>query len=158
MRHDIVSAAAKSRRPVREATEDRPLSRMLAGEFRAISYRPELVEIAGSVTSAILLQQITYWASRSSWREFFKFRAPCQHDDYRTGDSWTEELAFSAHEFDSALRKIAVKVTKGRSKTAAMENSLVVFWTDSSRKTYFLLNRQLLEERLEEVYSEVETA
>lgn len=137
------------------ATEDRPLSRMLAGEYRAISYRPELVDIAGSVTGAILLQQITYWAARSKWRAFFKFRAPCAHEDFRKGDSWTEELAFSGHEFDSALRKIATKVTKGRSKNGAMEYALVVYWTDSSRRTWFLLNWRLLEERLGEVYSGV---
>jgi hypothetical protein len=140
------------------ATEDRPLSRMLAGEYRAISYRPELVQIAGSVTAAILLQQITYWADKSKWQPFFKFRAPCGHEDYRLGDSWTEELAFTGHEFDSALRKIGVKITKGMSKNDAMEDSLLVYWTDSSRKTWWLLNRRLLEERLGEVYSEVETA
>ncbi len=131
---------------------------MLAGEYRAISYRPELVEISGSVTSAILLQQIAYWASRSNWQPFFKFRLPCQHKDFRVGDSWTEELAFSASEFDSALKKIGTKVTKGGSKKTAMENSLVCYWTDSSRKTYFLLNWRLLEERLAEAYAEVETA
>lgn len=151
-----MSAAAKSRRPMSAATEDRPLSRMLAGEYRAISYRPELVEIAGSVTSAILLQQITYWAHRSKWGEFFKFRAPCSHADYRPGDSWTEELAFSASEFDSALKNIGTKVTKGMSKAEAMEDSLVVYWTDSSRRTSYLLNWPLLEERLRQVYAEVE--
>lgn len=145
----------KSRRPMSAATEDRPLSRMLAGEYRAISYRPELVEIAGSVTAAILLQQIVYWASRSKWQPFFKFRAPCEHDDFRKGDSWTEELAFSANEFDSALRKIGTKVTTGKSKNAALKGSpLVLFWTDSTRKTFYSLNWRLLEERLLEVYSE----
>lgn len=153
-----MSAAAKSRRPVREATEDRPLSKMLAGQYRAVPYRPELVEIAGSVTAAILLQQITYWADKAKWGKFFKFRAPCGHDDYRLGDSWTEEMAFTASEFDSALKKIGTKVTKGGSKKTAMENSLVCYWTDSSRKTFYLLNWRLLEERLAEVYSEVKDA
>ncbi len=137
------------------ATEDRPLSRMLAGEYRAISYRPELTEITGSVTSAILLQQITYWAARSQWGEFFKFRAPCDHEDYRRDDSWTEELAFTGREFDSALRRIGTKVTAGKSKAEAMEDNLVVYWTDSSRRTSYLLNWALLEERLAEVYGEV---
>ncbi len=153
-----MSAAAKSRRPMSAATEERPLSKMLAGQYRAISYRPELVEIAGSVTSAILLQQITYWASRSGWQAFFKFRSKCAHDDYRLGDSWTEELAFSGHEFDAALRKIATKVTTGKSKTDALQYALVVYWTDSSRKTFYLLNWALLEERLGEVYSGVADA
>ena len=150
----MTATVKKSRRPMSAATEDRPLSRMLAGEYRAISYRPELVEIAGSVTSAILLQQITYWAARSEWRAFFKFRAPCAHDDYRPGDSWCEELKFSGNEFDSALKKIGTKITKGKSKATALDNSLLIYWTDSSRKTWFLLNWRSLEERLGEVYSE----
>lgn len=154
----MTATVKKSRRPVREATEDRPLSRMLAGEYRSISYRPELVQIARSVTAAILLQQMTYWANKSKWQAFFKFRAPCAHADYRPGDSWTEELGFSGREFDNALRKIGTKITTGESKKDAMEHSLVVYWTDSSRKTFYLLNWQALEERLAEVYSEVETA
>lgn len=151
-----MSAAAKSRRPTRAATEDRPLSRMLAGDYRAIPYRPELVEIAGSVTAAILLQQITFWAARSNWETFFKFREICAHNDYRLGDSWTEELGFSPREFDNALRKIGTKIKRGDSKAEAMENSLVIFWTDSSRKTFYLLNWPLLEARLLRIYSRVE--
>lgn len=153
-----MSTAKKAQMPIREVREGRPLSQMLAGDFRAIPYRPELTEIAGSVTGSILLQQVTYWASKSKWKPFYKFRLSCDHPDYHPGDSWTEELGFSPREFDSALRKIGTKVTKGESKKKAMENSLVVYWTDSSRRTSYLLNWRLLEERLLEVYSEVETA
>ncbi len=66
-------------------------------------------------------------------------QGPCDHEDYRRDDSWTEELAFTGREFDSALRRIGTKVTAGKSKAEAMEDNLVVYWTDSSRRTSYLL-------------------
>ena len=67
---------------------------------------------------------------------------------YKEGDSWCEELGFSRSEFDSAIKKIGKKVKKGSKK----EGALVFYWTDTDRKTYYDLNIELLELKLNELY------
>lgn len=75
---------------------------------RTIPYSKEAREVTGSVTSAILWQQLEYRFSTNK-NGFYKFIEPCQHKKYRTGDSWTEELGFSRDEFRSAFDRIGVR-------------------------------------------------
>jgi len=121
---------------------------LLAEDQSLILYRKSLRQITGSVTSAILLSQMLYWFGKSGNKPFYKFRKPCAHEDYREGDSWTEELEFSEGEFDYALKKIGTKITKGMSKIAAFEKEdatgLIIYWTDASRKTWYMVNANLL--------------
>lgn len=116
-------------------------------EARAIPYRPEYTYITGRVTASILLQQIRYWWFCHDRRPFYKFRGPCEHDLYKAEDSWTEELVFSPAEFDTALKTIGTKITKGVSKTETLKaykvESLVIYWTDSNRVTWYQLNEPL---------------
>jgi hypothetical protein len=124
-----------------------------------ISYRRKLNQLTEDVLATILLQQISYWYKKNEDRPFYKFRAPCGHKLYKDGDSWAEELGVSARQFDRAVSKIATKVTKGQSKAGllASENNtcLVIYWTDSSRTTWWQLNVPLLEKRLEELYGQL---
>lgn len=127
---------------------DQTFFNLLAEDKELITYRKSLNKITGGVTSTILLQQIIYWAKKKQGQPFFKFRAPCNHPLYSSGDSWTEELGFSACEFDTALSHIGTKITRGISKADVMKNeeakSLVVYWTDANRVTWYLLNTDLL--------------
>ena len=109
----------------------------------SIPYRPQYNLITGQVTATILLQQIGYWWHITGRKPFYKFRAPCEHEKYREGDSWTEEIGMTIYEFDGALKTIGTKITKGVSKTEALASSLVIYWTDSDRVTWYQLNEDL---------------
>jgi hypothetical protein len=121
---------------------------IISEDKNLITYRKSLRPLAGSVTATILLQQMIFHAKNKQWEPFYKFRAPCSHEHYREGDSWTEELGFSGDEFDTALRRIATKVTKGSSKfdVLAGEDSkcLILYWTDADRVTWYQVNVRLL--------------
>ena len=79
---------------------------IIAQDKTLITYRPKLNELTGSITATILLQQIMYWWDISGNKEFYKFKAPCKHPDYKEGDSWTESLGMTIYEFDSAYKKL----------------------------------------------------
>lgn len=138
---------------------------ILADEKNAIAYRPKLAMFLGSVTAAILLQQVFYRFSHSNNQPFYKFRDGCEHKLYKSGDSWCEELGFSPKQFDTALDVIGTKITKGANKAETMAHEftgdefpdtsipyLVVYWTDSNRITWYWLNRELLGKCLKFIY------
>lgn len=104
---------------------------------KMIAYRPRLRAIAGSITATILLQQIIYRWVHNDFKPFYKYKEPCTADDYREGDSWCEELAFSRDEFDTALRHIAQKVSRNVEKDPG---KLVYYWTMPNRKTWYEIN------------------
>lgn len=110
----------------------------------SIPYRPQYNHITGKVTASILLQQISYWWFISEQKPFYKFRAPCDHELCRKGDSWTEELGMTIYEFDGALKRIGAKVTKGTSKKDLLKKNLVIYWTDTNRVTWYQVNEELL--------------
>ena len=80
-----------------------------------IPYVKELQPLAGTVAGCIVMQQLDYWFDRKP-DGFFKFMEPPQsnHELYRPGDSWVEELGMSAQEFRTAFDKIG---TRHKSKT-----------------------------------------
>lgn len=104
---------------------------------KMIAYRPRLRQIAGSVTATILLQQILYRWKHNNFQPFYKYKEPCNKDDYRPGDSWCEELGFSREEFDTALKYIGQKVSRNVTKD---EGKLVWYWTMPDRKTWYEVN------------------
>jgi hypothetical protein len=143
---------------------------VLADDNSVIAYRPKLAVCLGSVTAAILLQQILYRFVQNGREPFYKFREPCENELYKTDDSWCEELGFSVKQFDTALSVIGTKITKGASKAEAMShkvdgdefpkaslNYLVVYWTDSSRVTWYWLNWNLLGKCLNGIYLDKST-
>lgn len=93
---------------------------LISEDTGLIIYRPSLREITGSVTSAILLAQMIYYANCSDDDCFYKFKMPCEHRLYTQGDSWCEILGFSRTEFDNALKLlkdkglVATKITAER--------------------------------------------
>lgn len=140
---------------------------LLAGDKELVTYRKSLRPIAKSVTATILLHQIIWhWRTRKGGT-FYKFRSPCQHELYREGDSWTEELGFSAQEFDGALARIGTKITKGVKKNEILAGPetetneekvqrLVLYWTDADRVTWYHVNGDLLGKVLKAIYLEDE--
>jgi hypothetical protein len=152
------------------------LLKVLAEDTLVIGYRPHFARMTGSVMAAILLQQLLHRWMQAGRQAFYKFKEPCKHSDYRTGDSWCEELAFTRREFDNALSLIGTKVTRGSSKNDLMtyrwpglpaepdsENyravwseimrHVVIYWTDSNRATWYWLNETLLERVITVTYS-----
>ena len=131
---------------------------MFADDRNLISYRPRLNKLTKGVTATILLQQVAHWWLVNKRQPFYKFREKCTHEKYRAGDSWTEELGFSGREFDTAISKIGTKITKGVSKAEALKKTdpkcLVIYWTDASRITWYMLNEELLENCLKRIYLE----
>jgi hypothetical protein len=125
-----------------ETTDDAILN-LFGEDARFISYRPRMAAFLGSATAAILLQQIIYWYIHNGKKPFYKFKERCNHEDYRDGDSWTEELAFGRSEFDTALSKIACKIVTGTTRNDYRQ-ALVWYWTDNRRRTYYEVNVALL--------------
>jgi hypothetical protein len=140
-----------------------------------ILYRPRLSRLLGT-TSAILLQQIYYWYGG---KPFYKYRSPCDSDWYKPGDSWCEELGFSQSEFDTALKRIGTKCTKGTKKEELLTDTLeiplpraeetrkqylerfrkvlkllVVYWTNNDRQTFYELNLNLLGKLIMSIYQD----
>lgn len=139
--------------------------KMIAKDSKTIAYRPEIAALLGSVTAAILLQQIAYWYEITG-RAFYKYRLPC--DPARAGDSWIEELGFSPAEFDYARKKIAHRIRPGenillpRSLPPRLDDepdaayykrlqqsdvfaSLVVYWMEANHRTYYKINEPLFD-------------
>ncbi len=143
---------------------------IIADDKDQIPYRRALNAVTGSVTATILLQQILFRWKNNRRKPFYKFTAPCTHKAYRETDSWIEELGFTPAEFDGARNRIATKITRA---TLAKEladvpsesprerikaRSLVVYYTDADRKTWYDVNPQLLQQRLIEIYAISENA
>lgn len=123
-----------------------------------IPYRKRFNKITGNPKASILLQQMIYWAKILRWRKFYKFIEPCTHILYKPGDSWTEQLGFSVSEFQTALKRISTKITTGVKKSEILKRedakSLIIYWTDSSRTTWYQINLPLLDKLLKNAYLE----
>lgn len=148
---------------------------LLAEDKRSIAYRPRFASLTNSALSAILLQQIIYWWKIKEKQPFFKFREPSNHNSYKPDDSWCEELCWNAYEFDTALKVIATKITKGVKKSDVLGGDVpirkddesdqdfyirleaalkrcVLYWTDSHRVTWYQVNEQILGKFVNRIY------
>lgn len=108
-----------------------------------------------TASDAILLQQLDYWSLRYP-DGFYKFLAPCDHENYKEGDSWTEELAFSSDEFRTAFSHIGIAY---KSKKQFNEESdkfkgkyYCSYYDRISRKTYYIRNDELLDQDLDSLF------
>ncbi len=127
----------------------------LVKDFNSTVYTPELNKITGSVTATLLLMQMIYWWDKQKGKKFYKFKEPCNHSLYKSGDSWTEELNISRTVFDTALKKIGYKkgkTKKGKNRTE--ENSYIIYFTDKNGLTWYSLNGDLLRKDVNKLYNE----
>nr|MBA3716210.1 hypothetical protein [Pyrinomonadaceae bacterium] len=73
---------------------------------KIIPYVRELRPIAKSVTGCLLMQQLDFHFAKYP-HGYYKFLEPCHNSkSYKRGQSWQEELGFSADEFRTAFDKI----------------------------------------------------
>jgi hypothetical protein len=105
---------------------------LLAISRRSIPYLPDLRSAAGSVTASILMQQLDYWFSQKP-DGFYKFLSPCAHAQYQQGDSWEEELRFSADEFRAAFDRIGVRHISKTAYKKAVEQGIQFSCSDDQR-------------------------
>ena len=101
---------------------------MLGNHSRQILYQPLLNQLTGHVLASLLLQQILYRWGQNGRTPFYKFAAPCRHAAYKMGDSWQEELGFSRTEFETARRRIGVKISAVKQKKNSPQASV---WSPS---------------------------
>jgi hypothetical protein len=125
----------------------RVVASVIAADRDVIAYRPHWASALGSVTAALLLQQIFFRWQR--YGDFYKFKEPCEHPLYKVGDSWCEEMGLTRHEYDSALKRIGQKLCKGSKKDYT---ALVHYWTNADRVTYFRINEQAFNAFLSKCY------
>lgn len=129
-------------------------NRALCITRNVIPYVKELRNLAGSVTASILMQQLDYWFDRSP-DGFWKFLEPSFHKMYKQGDSWTEELGFSAKEFWTAFKQIGIAY---KSKTQ-FENAVDKFqgrfyasyYDRKQGLTFYFRNHLLVDRQLDEL-------
>lgn len=105
----------------------------------------------GTTSAALLLAQMLYWHNKVKGRPFYKFKAPCGNEHYKSGDSWIEELGFGKDELDAAMDKICQRVS--RSGIEKDPEALVWRFTDISRLTWFEVNVSAVDSFLEEVFA-----
>lgn len=141
---------------VKNGTGFPPLLQSYVEGQKGIPYRKELNLVTGWATASILLQQMIYWSSRSN--PFYKFQAPCNHELYAIGDSWQEEMGFSRSEFEKAIKCIGTRINKGdkKSEIAAKDipQSMILYWTDRNRVTWWELNVPLVNKMVEKCLDE----
>ena len=71
-------------------------------------YNTKLLPLCKTINSTILFQRILYWC-RIKKGKFFKFKMPCEHNMYKKGKSWTEEIGFSRDNINTALKILPLK-------------------------------------------------
>ena len=118
----------------------------------SIPFRRSNRYIAGSINGALLLEQIIYWYAKMGHKPFYKIKEPCESPQYKTGQSWCEELGFSSREFDTAIKLIGQKISKNKIRN---EDVLVHYWVDFRRLTFYEINMDLYV-RLKNEYYEKE--
>lgn len=127
--------------------------------MRKICYYPEFVEVAGSVTGALLMSQLEFWFKVIEGKSFYKFLEPCQHELYKVGDSWQEELGMSVSEIRSAFKRIGIMYKSKRSfeaSTDVFQGKLYAAYYDRIRRTtHYFRNTEKVQEVLGEVVGEL---
>lgn len=132
------------------------MNRLLAVTRNVIPYVKELRQLdrVKSASCAILMQQMEYWFDRAG-DGFYKFLNPCEHQAYREGDSWTEELAFSPQEWRTAFNSIGIKY---KDKTSFDKESdpfqgryYCAYTNKRDGLTYYFRNHALVDAELETI-------
>lgn len=129
-------------------------NRILHLTRNTIPYVKELHSIAGGVLGCLVMQQLDYWFE-SHPQGFYKFLEPSDHPAYKDGDSWTEELGMSRHEFRTAFDKIGIRYKSKSDFDKAVDKFQGLFYCSyvdrRSNLTYYFRNHDLLDAALKEL-------
>ena len=131
-------------------------NRILHLTRNTIPYVKELHAIAGGVLGCLVMQQLDYWFE-SHPEGFYKFLEPSDHPAYKEGDSWTEELGMSRHEFRTAFDKIGIRYKSKSDFDQAVDKFQGLFYCSyvdrRSNLTYYFRNHNLVDAALDELLS-----
>jgi hypothetical protein len=130
-----------------------------SNDQRIKPYRPDLRNLTGSFIGTVLYSQLLYYLANKAMKEkksiydveIYKFKEPCDHSKYKELDSWCEELNISREEFDIALKKIGVKITKKEPNPKRLQTALVTYRTDINRITWYRLNKNYINNLLKTI-------
>ena len=131
-------------------------NRILHLTRNTIPYVKELHAIAGGVLGCLVMQQLDYWFEGHP-EGFYKFLEPSDHPAYKDGDSWTEELGMSRHEFRTAFDKIGIRYKSKSDFDQAVDKFQGLFYCSyvdrRSNLTYYFRNHDLVDAALDELLS-----
>jgi hypothetical protein len=123
-----------------------------------IPYRKDLRAVTGSVTAAILWEELNFIFNKNP-DGFWKFAQPCKHKLYKQGDSWVEELGFTYKEFRAAFGKIGIAY-KSKQQLNEIENPFIkddqeyafISYQDRTKNlTHYRANKSLIAKILEKI-------
>lgn len=121
--------------------------------MKKICYYPELVTITESITAALMMSQLEFWFKVREGKSFYKFLEPCEHERYKEGDSWQEELGMSSSEIRSAFKKIGMPYKSKKAFNEAediFKGKYYASYYDRIRKiTYYFRNTSKVKEVFE---------
>ena len=121
--------------------------------MKKICYYPELVTITESITAALMMSQLEFWFKTREGKSFYKFLEPCEHERYKEGDSWQEELGMSSSEIRSAFKKIGMPYKSKKAFNEAediFKGKYYASYYDRIRKvTYYFRNTSKVKEVFE---------
>lgn len=121
--------------------------------MKKVCYYPELVMITESITAALMMSQLEFWFKTREGKSFYKFLEPCEHERYKEGDSWQEELGMSSSEIRSAFKKIGMPYKSKKAFKEAediFKGKYYASYFDRIRKvTYYFRNTSKVKEVFE---------
>ena len=122
---------------------------------KIIPYVRELRLIAKSVTGCLLMQQLDFHFAKYP-HGYYKFLEPCHNSkSYKRGQSWQEELGFSADEFRTAFDKIGVRYLSKSAFDAApdkFQDKLYCSYFDKQQGlTYYFRNHPVVDAALDKL-------
>lgn len=131
-------------------------NRILSITRNIVPYVRDIRPIAGSVTAALVMQQLDYWFERHQ-DGFYKFMEPSDHCLYKPGQSWTEELFMSRLEFISAFEQVGIRY-RSKSEFEKAENKFqgryyASYLDRKTNLTHYLRNHAITDLRLSSLKS-----
>ncbi|QMI49705.1 hypothetical protein [Burkholderia sp. MBR-1] len=129
-------------------------NRILQITRSSIPYVKEIMPLAKTVAGCILMQQLDYWFERYP-NGFYKYLEPAHGQAaYKEGESWHEELGFSAAEFRTAFDNIGVRYksrTEHRDASGdKFQGKFYISVVDRvARLTYYYRNHDLIDSALD---------
>lgn len=124
-------------------------SRLLGITRNIIPYVRELRAVTGSISAAVVMQQLDYWFIRYP-DGFYKFLEPTPNAPlYRHGQSWCEELGFTKDEFRTAFDKIGCRWPSKSRFEIAPDKFLDKFYASyvdrRTNLTFYFRNHELVD-------------
>lgn len=119
---------------------------LLADDADQVAYRPKIVQIAGSINSAIMLSKIVQLSAKNNYKPFVMY---CSPQKWQSQKSREELLWMTAREQKTALDKIWYKIEKWRPLDYT---KYVRYYKDWQNQTRYKLNITKLSEDIAMLY------